>query len=240
MAYVYRHIRLDKNEPFYIGIGSDAEAKYKRAYTKYDRNNLWNKIALKTKYEVEILIDEVSWDEACEKEKEFIKLYGRIDLDNGTLSNLTDGGEGTLNVIASPETRKRRSDSRKGEKNHFFGKHFSEEAKAKLREKAIKRTHTEEVKKIISEKNKGRKWKCKNPIERSRKLSEKAKGRPVSLELRKKHADISPHAHKICKYDENGKIIVYSSKRQIAKELGICKNISDRIMAKHGLFYPTL
>ena len=29
MAYVYRHIRLDKNEPFYIGIGSDKE--YKRA-----------------------------------------------------------------------------------------------------------------------------------------------------------------------------------------------------------------
>jgi hypothetical protein len=24
MAYVYRHIRLDKNEPFYIGIGSDS------------------------------------------------------------------------------------------------------------------------------------------------------------------------------------------------------------------------
>jgi len=23
MCYVYRHIRLDKNEPFYIGIGSD-------------------------------------------------------------------------------------------------------------------------------------------------------------------------------------------------------------------------
>lgn len=24
MAYLYRHIRLDKNEPFYIGIGSDS------------------------------------------------------------------------------------------------------------------------------------------------------------------------------------------------------------------------
>jgi hypothetical protein len=23
MAYLYRHIRHDKNEPFYIGIGSD-------------------------------------------------------------------------------------------------------------------------------------------------------------------------------------------------------------------------
>ena len=22
MAYVYRHIRLDKNEPFYIGVGT--------------------------------------------------------------------------------------------------------------------------------------------------------------------------------------------------------------------------
>lgn len=28
MAYVYRHIRLDKNEPFYIGIGKDEGGKY--------------------------------------------------------------------------------------------------------------------------------------------------------------------------------------------------------------------
>ena len=31
MAYVYRHIRLDKNEPFYIGIGKDDSGEYKRA-----------------------------------------------------------------------------------------------------------------------------------------------------------------------------------------------------------------
>ena len=30
MAVVYRHIRLDKNEPFYIGIGKNI----KRAYEK--------------------------------------------------------------------------------------------------------------------------------------------------------------------------------------------------------------
>jgi hypothetical protein len=29
MAYLYRHIRHDKNEPFYIGIGSDNN--YKRS-----------------------------------------------------------------------------------------------------------------------------------------------------------------------------------------------------------------
>lgn len=31
MAYVYRHIRLDKNQPFYIGIGSDTDGRYHRA-----------------------------------------------------------------------------------------------------------------------------------------------------------------------------------------------------------------
>lgn len=34
MAYLYRHIRLDRKEPFYIGIGEDLpknESKYKRA-----------------------------------------------------------------------------------------------------------------------------------------------------------------------------------------------------------------
>ena len=33
MAYLYRHIRLDKNEPFYIGIGSDTN--FKRANLFY-------------------------------------------------------------------------------------------------------------------------------------------------------------------------------------------------------------
>lgn len=50
MAYVYRHIRLDKNEPFYIGIGSDAT--YKRANTKKGRNEIWKRIVCKTTYDV--------------------------------------------------------------------------------------------------------------------------------------------------------------------------------------------
>lgn len=238
MAYVYRHIRLDKNEPFYIGIGSDS--KYKRANTKYFRNNLWNKITLKTQYEVEILMDDLTWEEACTKEIEFIKLYGRIDLESGSLSNLTDGGEGTRNVVISEEARKKRSEARKGEKNNFFGKHLSEEAKAKLRAKAILRTHTEEVKKRISEKNKGKKWVWKNPEERIRRISEKAKGRPVPLELRKKHAEISPNAHKICRYVD-GKLITYTSKNQVSIDLfGRRRHITAKLMAKYGLFYPTL
>lgn len=92
MAIVYKHTRLDKNEPFYIGIGKTE----KRAYSKIGRNNRWNKIIKKTNYIIEIIHFDLTWEEACEKEKELIKLYGRKDLGTGTLINMTDGGEGVV------------------------------------------------------------------------------------------------------------------------------------------------
>lgn len=96
MAYVYRHIRADKNIPFYIGIGSDEE--YKRANTKSGRNVVWNRIANKHGYDVEIMMDGLAWQEACKKEIEFILLYGRMNLGNGPLCNQTDGGDGAKNL----------------------------------------------------------------------------------------------------------------------------------------------
>jgi hypothetical protein len=114
MAYVYRHIRLDKNEPFYIGIGSDET--YKRAYWKFRNNRIWNSIINKTKYEVEIMIYNLTWEEACNKEKEFIKLYGRKDTKTGILSNLTNGGEGTYGHILNEKSKKIISTKLKGRK----------------------------------------------------------------------------------------------------------------------------
>ncbi len=95
-CYLYRHIRLDKNEPFYIGIGSYGNSKdlYKRAYCSKRRNRIWKLIASKTEYKVEILFDGLTRDEICKKEIEFIQLYKRLK-DKGTLANLTLGGEGT-------------------------------------------------------------------------------------------------------------------------------------------------
>jgi hypothetical protein len=113
MAYVYRHIRFDKNEPFYIGIGNDMTNK--RAKEKARRSNLWKKIIAKSDYEVEILFDDITYDEAKLKEIEFIELYGRIDLGNGILANLTNGGDGTINP--SQETRDKISKVNKGRKN---------------------------------------------------------------------------------------------------------------------------
>jgi hypothetical protein len=97
MAYIYRHIRLDKNEPFYIGISNLND--YSRS-TCIDRNDIWNKIVAKSDYEVEILLQDLTWQQACEKEKEFIKLYGRKNNNTGILANLTDGGEGVLGLVA--------------------------------------------------------------------------------------------------------------------------------------------
>lgn len=115
MAYIYRHIRLDKNVPFYIGIGNDNRGKYTRAYIKSNRSIIWKRIVSKTEYEVEILMDGISWEEACDKEKEFIKLYGRADMGKGPLANLTDGGDGVVNGITT-ETRNKMAARLRGRK----------------------------------------------------------------------------------------------------------------------------
>ena len=91
MPYVYRHIRLDKNIPFYIGIGKDIS----RPYNKKDRSTFWKSIINKTEYTIEILFENLTREQAIDKEVEFIELYGRVDLKTGTLCNMTCGGEGT-------------------------------------------------------------------------------------------------------------------------------------------------
>ncbi len=99
MPYLYRHIRLDKNEPFYIGI-SRKEDNYSRAFEnkEYQRSLFWTRVTTKTDYKVEILLESDDYEFIKQKEIEFIKLYGRIDLGTGCLVNMTDGGDGVANI----------------------------------------------------------------------------------------------------------------------------------------------
>ncbi len=116
MAYLYKHIRLDNNEPFYIGIGEDSiknQGKYKRANSK-NRNKFWKNIVNKTLYKVEILFENLTWEEACFKEIELIKLYGRRDLGTGILCNLTDGGEGIIGFKYSEKIKQKMSKNQIG------------------------------------------------------------------------------------------------------------------------------
>lgn len=132
--YVYRHIRKDKNEVFYIGIGTKRNNNdYSRAYSKSLRNKWWNNIINKTNYHIEIILESNKREFICEKEKEFIKLYGRRDLNKGSLVNLTDGGEGTIGVVVSDATRKLHSLHLKNNKYRLH-KYHSEEVKLKMSE----------------------------------------------------------------------------------------------------------
>ena len=115
-SYIYRHIRLDTNEVFYVGVGTGRN--YERANQKIKRNTHWHGVVAKCDYRVDIVMDGLSWDEAAKKEVEFIELYGRRDLKTGTLVNLCDGGYGgSIGRIVSKETREKISKANIG-KNH--------------------------------------------------------------------------------------------------------------------------
>jgi hypothetical protein len=95
--YLYQHIRLDTNEPFYIGIGT--KYNHKKDYTRAkargrQRNSIWRGITQRVDYIVEILFESDVYDFIKTKEIELIKQYGQIIKNNGTLCNLTDGGDG--------------------------------------------------------------------------------------------------------------------------------------------------
>lgn len=82
--FLYRHIRTDTNQPFYIGIGTKAnnhgntiKQEFLRAYRPFDRTKLWKNYAANG-YEVEILYEADDHSEILQKEIEFIKLYGKL------------------------------------------------------------------------------------------------------------------------------------------------------------------
>lgn len=204
--YVYRHVRLDKNIPFYIGIGHTPY--YTRANSKKGRNQHWKNITSCCEYEVEILIENLTKEQAKEKEKEFIKLYGRADLNKGTLCNYTDGGDGLQNP--SERTREMIRNLHRG--NTYFkgkkltkehresiskarkGKKLSEETKLKLRnanlgkrnqngaDKRIYRPLTDEEKLNLTNKLKGR----SKSEETKKKMSLSRKGWVPSEEVKNK------------------------------------------------------
>jgi hypothetical protein len=108
-CYIYLHRRLDTNEIFYVGRGTVSKRAsgkydthtYQRAYANHKHNNHWLRVTNKTSWSVEIIEDYLSWEESILLEIKYIKEYGRLDLNEGTLVNFTDGGEGSRGINAS-------------------------------------------------------------------------------------------------------------------------------------------
>ncbi len=152
--YIYRHIRPDTNEVFYIGKGNNLDKRkpeYRRAFEKSKRSEFWRSIVDKNNgdYTVEIIFHCNTDNEATCKEIEFISLYGRRDLCKGTLVNLTDGGDGSLGVIVSEITRQKKREigsPMQGKKHtEISKKKQSEAAKLRLVNSFKGRKHKEET-----------------------------------------------------------------------------------------------
>ena len=127
MYYLYKHIRLDKNEVFYIGIGkinttdNTFRGYHRRAFEKKKSRNLyWRNIVSKTDYRVEIILYTDNEETIQQKEIEYINLYKK------TLCNLTEGGYGITSYKHNQKT------------------------KEKIRKASLGRSHTKETIEILN------------------------------------------------------------------------------------------
>lgn len=137
--YVYKWIRLDTNQVFYIGKGHGNRYKDRSMRNKYF-NNVVNKVGIDN---IKIEIIESNLDEATafEKEKYYIKYYK----DAGhKLTNMTSGGEGSSDwyKFLSEEEKERHKEISKS----FLGRHHTEETKKKMSKSmtGLKHNFTEE------------------------------------------------------------------------------------------------
>lgn len=148
-------------KPFYVGKGKNARLHEHLKDAKKQINTLGKKShkintiisLLNSGCEpiIEIIFESENEVDCLLKEQELIKLIGRRNLFQGPLTNLTDGGEGTSNIIKSEETILKASNSKLGNKNPMFGKKHTDSTKNKMSQKAIGKTKQESTKNKISD-----------------------------------------------------------------------------------------
>ena len=187
MAIVYLHLRKDTGEVFYVGIGQTESRAYD---TKNRKNKYWTNIYNKVGRDVEIVLENITWEEACQEEVKLIAFYGRKDLGKGSLVNMTNGGEGLVNPSDEVRNKLRYEKSeyhkellrnyQKGikqsretiEKRVSTGYHKTEEYKQKQRQAHLGIPRSEETKQKL------RKPKPPRTKEHADKISQANKGRP--------------------------------------------------------------
>ncbi len=184
--YIYGHYTADTNELFYVGKGHGRRCGQ---LSSKRRNKFWQNVVNKHGVRVEILIENLTEEEAFQLEMVLIKQYGRRDLGTGPLVNLTNGGEGPSGIIR--EGRKLTTTERKHLSELLTGKPKpprSIEHCKKLRESKLGKkrgSFTEEHRLKISLSNKGKIF----TEEHKQKLSTAKKGKrrkPFSEETKRK------------------------------------------------------
>lgn len=132
----------------------------------------------------EILFIGLSKEEACDKEIILISHYKAFNLSY----NMTDGGDGVIGL--DEETRKKMGHDQHGDKNTFYNHKHTEETKKIIGEKSKGRSVSEETRKKLSDKLKGKK-KPPRTDEHKHHLSEANKGKKLSEETKQKLSKIN-------------------------------------------------
>ena len=128
---VYKH--TSPNNKSYIGITSQSLNRRWKNGNGYKNNKHFTRAIQKygwDNFEHTILEDNLTLEEAYEKEQYYIDLFNTYNSDYGY--NLTKGGDGVKGIVFSEETLLKMSENFIGENNPFYGKHHTEETKEKL------------------------------------------------------------------------------------------------------------
>ena len=180
-SFVYCYLRSKASStakagtPYYVGIASSADRPFHKNH---------NAPVPRDRSCVRVMRCGLSWEDACQWERFYIKHFGRVDNGSGILRNLTDGGEGAKGAIRtkeqreryrlasigrahSPEAKAKLSEAKKGKtlspetkeriSQVLTGRTFSDAHRAKIGEANRKRVLSAKTKALIAEKAKGRK-----------------------------------------------------------------------------------
>lgn len=170
----------------------------------------------------EIILENLTFEEACNKEIEYIEKYNATDKNIGF--NISRGGTAPMyGRKHSSESCKKFSETRKGEQNGFYGKHHTEKTKEILREKNLGKKHSEEWKQEQSARAKEWHKTHENPMKDNHRFA--GKNNPMYGIRGGEH----PASVAVCQYDLNGNYIqTFSSIVEANKALGIKhSHISD-------------
>lgn len=186
MFYVYEVWDLTTDQPFYVGKAQSVEERHKQHLKAMNRKKNATPFLKKLRkmvqnvepYEFRTVFETESEKDAFHEEMRLISEYGRRDLKNGPLLNITAGGEGMAGWIPDAETRALWSVQRSGKTPWNIGKTYEHGVESPKKGKPWSDAQ--------------RQWyenRSPEEIEMSRQRSSQShKGQNVSEEFRRKHS----------------------------------------------------
>lgn len=134
--------KLKPKDRWNNGLGYNKQSKFYRAIKKYGWDN----------FEHIILFDNLTKDEACEKEIKLISYYDSSNCEKGY--NISKGGKANNGVPCYEKTKIKISIANKGENNGYFGKKHTKEELKKISEASKKmwqkKEHRDKMLKVLN------------------------------------------------------------------------------------------